>query len=204
MRLLPSRTRLNLHAGARLWLSSALLVLAWIVVGCGTSADVDGIWRAETPPVGGSNQLLFVEGGVPGVELVVGTYGPDLSGLLRYYQTTEFETQRVPTPPWRECGCAFLHGARISGLGHVTFYLDACMPGVSPSARVAVRGDFNLTSDGSLQGTLTVDDPTRPDVDGFQAQLTFVRDSAVPASDSTVRACDNPATLADGNTGSGL
>ena len=181
----------------------ALAALAVGVAGCASSVDVDGIWHAVPPEQGAGNTLISATKGMPGVELVVGTYGPDLSGLVRYYRTAQFDTPRAPEPPFRECQCAFLHQARLSDTGHMTFYLDACVPGASPSSRVALTGDFNLLADGRLAGTLTVDDPTRPDLAGLQTQLTFVRNSAVPDGDPTAVACENPATLADGNTASG-
>ena len=181
-----------------------LAAMTLLMGACTSSVDVDGIWHAVPPESGAGNTLIFDAKSMPAVELVVGTYGPDLSGLLRYYRTAQFETARAPEPPFRECQCAFLHQARLSDTGHMTFYLDACVPGASPSARVALSGDFNLLSDGRLAGTLTVDDPSRPDLAGLHTQLTFVRNAAVPDGDPTVLACDNPATLADGNTASGL
>lgn len=175
-----------------------------LFLACGSSPDVDGVWHATPPPAGPANTLPGFDLAAPGLELVVATYGPDLAGLVRYYRTKLFDVARSALPPWRECECAYLHQARISATGRVTFELGACVPAISPDQPLAMRGEFDLQSDGSLQGALLVDDPSRPDLHNLQVQLKFVRETSLSLNDPKLLACVNPVSLAEGNTGSGL
>lgn len=170
---------------------------------CTTGPDIDGVWHADVPVSGSSNTLIWSKP-QPGVELVIGSYGPDISGLIRYYRSGQFERPRAPQKPWQECECGFLHQARVDNAGRVTFELNACVPGSSPTTPLALRGELRLMDDGRLVGVLAVDDPSRPALAGASAQVTFVRVAATGSSDPAILDCQHPASLADGNTASGL
>ena len=86
----------------------------------------------------------------------------------------------------------------------MTFALQACVPGTSPEAPLALRGELNLMDDGRLTGTVAVDDPSQPALATGSVQLTFVRVATAATSDPAILDCQHPATLADGNTASGL
>ena len=178
-----------------------LACLCALVCACTTSPDVSGVWHVEAPV----NKLILdeVAGKALGLELVIGEYGPDLAGLLRYYRSGQFDQPRSPVPPHNLCECAFLHAAKVDSAGNVTFELDACVPGKSPKAPLALSGVFTLQVDGRLKGTLTADDPSQPTIVDA-VQLTFVRVATTAESDPAILDCQHPATLADGNTASGL
>ncbi len=184
--------------------SWVLVLAAACLSACATGPDVDGVWHAEAPAVGANNGLLFskMQPKTPlGVELVVGSYGPDVAGLMRYYRTGLFDLARSPLPQRAECECAFLHSAKVDSTGRVTFLLNACVPGTSEAAPLALRGELNLLDDGRLVGTVTVDAPDQPNA---TVQLSFVRVATTATSDPVILDCQHPATLADGNTASGL
>jgi hypothetical protein len=175
--------------------------LCALVCACTTSPDVGGVWHVEAPV----NKLFFgtAKEKPLGVELVMGTYGPDIAGLVRYYRSGLFDQALSPLPPYNACECAFLHQAKVDATGRVTFELNACVPGTSPNAPLALRGELTLADDGRLLGTLTVDDPSQPDIVD-SVPLTFVRVATTAESDGAILDCQHPATLADGNTASGL
>ena len=179
-------------------IASFLLVVGGLSA-CTTLPDVDGVWHAEAPAAGATNTLLTMSTPL-GVELVLGAYGPDVAGLVRYYRSGLFDLARSPLLPRKDCECAFLHSAKVDATGRVSFLLDACVPGTSPSAPLALRGELTLSNDGRLIGSLAVDDPTQPTA---TVQLVFVRVATTGSSDPAILDCQHPATLADGNTASG-
>ncbi len=187
-----------------------LALVAACVSACTTGPDVDGVWHADAPawqPTQGTNTLLFGATAPKvslGVELVIGSYGPDIAGLMRFYRSTQFDLALSPLPPHNDCECAFLHQAKVDATGRVTFVLDGCVPGTSQQAQLALRGELDLLTDGRLVGTVTVDDPSQPTLAARSVQLAFVRVATTASSDPAILDCQNPATLADGNTASGL
>ncbi len=186
------------------WMGLALIA---VLGACSSGPDVDGVWHAEAPAQGTANSLLFsaTQPATPlGVELVIGAYGPDIAGLVRYYRSGQFDFARSPLPLRKECECAFLHQAKVDSTGRVTFALQACVPGTSPESPLGLRGELNLMDDGRLKGTVAVDDPSQPTLATSSVQLTFVRVATAATSDPAILDCQHPATLADGNTASGL
>ena len=187
-----------------LWM---FLLMALGLGACATGPDVDGVWHAVTPTDGGNNALLYPAGQPTaplGVELVLGAYGPDLAGLMRYYRSAQFDLARSPLPPRKECECAFLHQAKVDATGRVTFVLDACVPGTSPDAPLALRGELTLRDDGRLVGTVSVDDPSQPTLASKSVQLAFVRVATAGTSDPAILDCQHPVDVPGANTTSGL
>ncbi len=185
----------------------ALVAICLGLPACTTSSDTGGVWRAQAPLQGESNAILFEPGGNPvGVELVIGDFGPDVSGLVRYYHagpTGPFDQQRRAAAPDFECACAYLHDGRVdSASGLMTFTLEACAPGVQSHGKVRLRGRFVIQPDGRLVGKLQVDAPGSP-ADGSAVALEF--DHARPAGDVEARdlQCAQPADAEHGNVDSG-
>jgi hypothetical protein len=64
---------------------------------CTTANELGGIWRGQ--PDQASVPLLYDVSDPKrdlGVELVLGHYGPDVTGLLRFYTDAAFELPRDP------------------------------------------------------------------------------------------------------------
>lgn len=182
-------------------------LVAVALTACATGPDVDGVWHATAPATGPANSLVYagpVDAAPLGVELVLGSYGPDAAGLLRYFRSGQFDFVRSPLPPHKECACAYLHQAKVDGTGRVTFALQGCVPGTSPEAPLELRGDLNLLDDGRLAGSLTVTDPSAPGLADRTVQLTFVRVATVATSDPAIVECQQPVDVAGANTASGL
>ena len=192
----------------------SLSLVALVCVGaslgaCTTGPDVDGVWHAEAPAYAPTSELNSLVFGAPaatplGIELVLGAYGPDAAGLVRYYRSGQFDLPRVPVRTRKECECAFLHQAKVDTSGRVTFELEACVPGTSWDAPLTLRGTLNLQANGNLEGAIAVDDPAAPQHTGKTVQLKFVRFGTTAASKPEVLDCQDPSALADGNTASGL
>jgi hypothetical protein len=199
-RSLSHRRRLAQVLASAIGLAGAFAV----VMGCSTSRDVDGLWRAQLVPHGSDNALIFgPEGAAVGLELVVGQYGPDLSGLVRYYASPEFERARVAEAPDNQCECGWLHQGRIDPVTNkVSFTLKGCVPGSSPDAVLRLRGQFELGTDERLAGTLRVDDPTSP-LNDTALQITFDRIGGPGETDASELACRQPTDAANGNVFSG-
>jgi len=181
----------------------ALALLAvGAVVGCDSTNVLGGVWRMSAPPTGDS----LIGFGAPkegtvGVELVLGHYGPDVTGLLRFYRTDDFVLPRQASAPKRECGCTFLRRGRWNTPNkRLDFVLQGCLPGAATRQTVYVRGDFTLNADGTLAGGLEVEDPASAHF-GRRQLWTFERFEGVSRSDLI---CE-PETDADaGNTANGL
>ena len=178
-----------------------LLVAALFFGGCDSTNVLGGVWRAVGTPTGdpiiGAGMTLDSP---LGVELVLGHYGPDVTGLLRFYRNAEYTLPRYPGIPSKECGCAFLHQGRWSdNAERLNFVLKGCLPGAATTQTVYVRGDLTLDEDGTLTGSLQVEDPASAYFGKKQAWV-FERFSSVSSSDLT---CE-PVTDADaGNTANG-
>jgi len=200
----PSSRRPEL--GSRWFGAFAFLAIYLGVQGCTTSNNTGGVWRAQAPLQGETNAILFEPGGQPvGIELVLGEFGPDLSGLVRYYRagpTGPFDQPRRAAAPDFECACAYLHDGRIDSTGLVTFTLQACAPGVQAKGKIRLRGRFMIQADGRLVGKLQVDSPGSS-ADGSSVDLAFER--ALPSGDVDPRdlQCAQPLDAEHGNVDSG-
>jgi hypothetical protein len=175
---------------------------------CSSTGDSGGVWRAQAPLQGDTNAILFQPGVDPvGVELVLGEFGPDVAGVVRYYHagpTGPFDLARQESQPNFECSCAYLHGGRLdSRTGLLSFTLQACVPGLSTLAPVQLRGRFGIQPDGRLTGTLQVDDPTSP-AKGATVALAFDRVGQSGDLASQDLLCGTPASATTGNLASGL
>lgn len=176
-------------------------------VACTSATDVGGIWRAEAPLHGTGNNVIFQGEEDPvGVELVVGEYGPDVTGVVHFYHagpTGPFDRARSALAPDFECACEYLHGGRIDAkTGVLTFTLIGCAPGLEAAGRVRLRGRLTLQADQRLAGTLQVDDPGSAH-NGASVQLVFDRARLPGEIEASDLECIQPADAAKGNVYSG-
>jgi hypothetical protein len=133
-----------------------------LLVGSGCAADNEfgGIWRGTAPAQGAANPLLFGPAGEPlALELVLGEYGPDLSGLMRFYRQGSYVRARDAAPPDGQCACALVYGGR-SDSGKAAFSMRGCLPGSSPQQPVRTRATLARDELGVLRLHLQVDDAT--------------------------------------------
>lgn len=178
---------------------------AWLFVGlsaCASSADVGGIWRGTGPIASASNDLLYdVDGGPVAIELVLGDYGPDLAGVVRFWQGDQFLRRRNPNPPDRDCACAFVRLGRVdTATGRGVFALDSCLPGSSPAAVVHLRGELVRTGDADMGLSLRVDDGASA-LHGGKVAIDLRRAGGAGDVSAADLAC--PTSLPGGNTASG-
>ena len=183
-----------------------LTMLAALAVGLCTACESDnqlgGVWR-QIAPATGDLVISPAEGfSAVGVELVLGHYGPDVAGVIRFYRRDNFESSRDPYAPARQCACTYLRQGRWSGASdRLTFSLKGCLPGEASQQSLYTLGDFLLVDDPqvNLAGTLTVEEPNSP-LYGRQQSWQFERVSSVSASDLT---CPTIEDSERGNTANG-
>lgn len=173
--------------------------LAWACSLCACDSDnrLGGVWRARLPAQG-DRVVSPMEGfGAPGVELVVGHYGPDVAGLMRFYRSTNFEAVRDPQSPSFQCACSYLHQGRwSSGSQRLSFVLKGCLPGAGSQTDTYTLGQFQWRDDAVplLEGTLRVEDPDSS-MYGAVQQWTMERVDSVSAPDLDCQ------TIEDGQIG---
>lgn len=190
------------------WRSLGALCLglgtAWLSA-CSSSSDVGGVWQGTSPARGIGNQVVYAsDGQALGLKLVIGQYGPDLAGILRFYTSAAFDRERSADSPDFECACAYLHGGRMDPVsGKVTFVLQGCMPGSASQQKQRVRGVFSLQTGGHLGGTLRIDDPASA-LSGQSVDLQFDRLAQSGDIDPSDLVCSQPVDAAHGNPFNGL
>jgi hypothetical protein len=181
------------------WRAIAGLLVGGICVSCASSGSFGGIWRGPVEIATAGSPLLFAkDGGAVGVELVLGEYGPELSGVVRFYRNGNFVRARSASPPDLECACGFAHDGKVSG-DRAAFTLLGCLPGGSPSTAIRTRATLQTTLQGA-QLELTVDDPTSP-LDGLSTSLLLQRQGLASDISDADLACAPPP--AGGNAASG-
>lgn len=166
---------------------------------CTSSGSLGGVWRGTSAAQGPDNAVLYGPAGAPqAVELVVGEFGPDIAGLMRFYRSPSWVSPRDAGPPDSECACLLLHDGR-SNAGQAAFNLAGCLPGGAPQAAVRVRARLTEVGEGLLLD-LQVDDKQSP-LDGQKTQLTLRRQGLPSDISSADLAC--PVPPPEGNTASG-
>ncbi len=142
--------------------------VAWIaavamLAACAGEADLGGTWRGVAQLGEPYGNLLHGGDGQPvALELVIGEYGPDVAGVMRFFSGDIWLRARNPNPPDRQCGCALLHAGRVDGsTAQAAFTLLGCLPGASDRIGVRTRGTLRRTSLGA-QLILVVDEPGSP------------------------------------------
>jgi hypothetical protein len=137
----------------------AVAVALTFLGACTTSTELGGVWRTLALQGG---PLLGSEASPVGVEMVLGHYGLDVAGVVRFYSDEAFEAPRDPSTPYNACACAFVHKGRwrISGSAF-DFQLRGCLPGAAPDSELLVRGELALEGE-VLEGMLRVEAPGSP------------------------------------------
>lgn len=137
-----------------LWVAAALAA-------CASEADLGGTWRGVAEPGIASGDLVHsVDGQAVAIELVIGEYGPDVAGVLRFFNGDSWLRARSPDLPDRQCGCALVHGGRVdAATAQAAFTLLGCLPGDADRVKLRTRATLRRTSKGALL-VLTVDDPS--------------------------------------------
>lgn len=141
----------------------AVVCAAAAAVACSTSGETGGVWRGIAPIASASNSLIYADDGGPlAVELVLGEYGPDLAGVLRFYRGDSFLQPRTQDAPDMACACALVHSGKVdTATGRAVFTLTGCLPGSSPHAKLRTIANLTLTPT-DLLVTLKVDDAVSP------------------------------------------
>ncbi|MBM4344247.1 MAG: hypothetical protein FJ100_12835 [Deltaproteobacteria bacterium] len=178
-----------------------LCVAASAATACAGEADLGGTWRglAQLGPEGG-DLVHGSEGGPVALELVIGEYGPDVAGLLRFFRGDSWLRARSAEAPDRECGCSLLHGGRVdASTAQAAFTLQGCLPGAADRARVRARGSLRRTTSGAVL-VITVDEPGSP---LHKRSSTIALEQTGGPGDIALADLACPTALPTGNTASG-
>jgi len=114
------------------------LLLAAAAAGCGDSHRVSGAYRSDGAVV--FDDVPGLEQGVF-VELVLGQYGPDVAGIVRFYAENF-----IPVPPEGVCGCRFLIDGRFED-DELVFAFPNPSPCV-PAATTLLAARLKASKDG--------------------------------------------------------
>lgn len=185
--------------------AAASLGLIALVGGCATGDDLGGTWRAVAGEAIG-DKLVFdeVTGEADvGIELLVGHYGPDMTGLVKFYRTSKFQFPRTATNPDNECACTFIHAGKVSADStQLEFDLRGCIPGAASHSQLLVRAELELDTEGVLEGHFRILDKN-PEWTAKTQTFTFERVAAAGVFSSSDLICETP-DQDDGNIYNGL
>ncbi len=172
----------------------ALLALgaALAGAGCASTSDISGVWRSEALAAG---PLAGALGAEVTLELTIGHFGPDISGMMRFYRDLDFEDPLDPTAPHFACSCMLLHKGRWSeSRQRLAFEGQGCLPGTSDQAAALSAALLTVAGD-ELAGTWQR-------TDGTIKQSVRVR--RVSGLDDAELSCNRFADPALGNVANGL
>ncbi len=160
--------------------------------GCASGSDISGVWRSQTLAAG---PLCGALGAEVTLELTLGHFGPDVSGMIRFYRDLEFEEPLDPTAPHFACGCLLLHKGRWSeGSQRLAFESQGCLPSSSDTAAALSAASLTVSGD-ELAGTWQR-------TDGTIKQAVRVR--RVAGLEDAQLSCNRFADPALGNVANGL
>jgi len=124
------------------------MLVGLVATSCLETKVLDGVWDTERavdfdPTIVGDALPPSVF-----VRLVLGHYGPDVAGTLRFYEDGTMKDE------WAPCPCRYvLKGDFDEGL--LSFEVRGCAPDASVDE---IRGAFTIDESGELlEGTFTVD-----------------------------------------------
>lgn len=170
------------------------VTLACLTLACATGNDLGGTWRVTEGPLLGDKLVFDEKSGEPdvGIELMIGHYGPDLTGLVRFYRTSKFQFPRKAFKPDSDCACTFMHNGQVSADNtKMEFDLKGCIPGAATRSQLLVRAELELDADAQLDGRWRVLDDKK-EWSGKSQKFTFVRTGAAGAVDSRDLICETP------------
>lgn len=175
-------------------LRNSLLFAAIALAGCTTGNDLGGVWRADGEQISGDKLLFNDNAGQTevGLELLIGHYGPDLAGLVRFYRTPTFQFPRSAIKPDNDCACTFMHNGRVSADNTaMEFDLRGCVPGAATRSQLLIRAELELDAAGQLEGRLKVLDDDK-EWSGKSQRFLFTRTVPQGAVDSRDLICETP------------
>lgn len=149
----------------RLVLSFGLAAIGWVA--CTPESQIlTGRWQSREaigPLATGNNDALLLE---HGMELYLGHYGPDVVGVMRFYEQPFSANDDLGhnIPPDAGCACTWLENGRYRDSRRFTFLLteeknDGCLPdGVHwPGTTTKLQLEFELyrVDDDMLAGVVS-------------------------------------------------
>lgn len=179
------------------------LVGLLLLQGCPSGNELGGTWRPVLPTSGALVHHPITGDASLGIELVLGHYGPDVAGVMRFYRSTDYDLTRDWTPPDFECACLYLHKGRYGATSSsFEFVTNGCLPGIATQESVFVRGTFKLDQETRLVGQLRIDDPASTH-DGLIEELIFTRTASAGSTLTSDFTCGHTDDADAGNTHSG-
>ena len=139
-----------------------LMMLLMMPFGCTPESEIlFGVWQSkvEVPGYTSGDGALFSYG----IELYLGHYGPDVTGVVRFYDTTFSLTDDTwhNQPRASGCSCSFIENGKFRESRRFTFRIDletGCIPdGAWALSEGATAMEFDLLlsdDDEVLSGTL--------------------------------------------------
>lgn len=180
------------------WTGVAICLIA---AGCASADDLAGVWRGAPVANEGSLQLVHKDQPV-GVELVLGQYGPDVAGVVRWWSSADFLVERSADAPDVDCACGLVRSGKVSEAGdRASFWLGGCLPGAATASAVRTRVELNLQPDGEqLLATFTVDDETS-ELAGQKRAVLLTRTATSDEVVADQLRCDPPQSGGNGSSG---
>ena len=140
-----------------------ILMMLWMLpFGCTPESEIlFGVWQSkvDVPGYSADGEELFPYG----IELYLGHYGPDVTGVVRFYDTsfTQSDDTWHNQPQAPGCPCSFIENGKFRESRRFTFRIDlktGCIPdGARAIAQGATALEFDLMlsdDDEVLSGSL--------------------------------------------------
>ena len=171
-----------------------------IAASCSSGGELGGIWRGMAP-IGSDSLVRGNDGTAIAVEVIIGEFGPDIAGVIRFFRAQAFLRARNADAPDRECACVYLHSGKVdTAAAHAWFSIEGCLPGGSTRQPLLVRGELVRTPMGA-QLKLKVNHPGSP---LNQRETNIDLEQFGGAGDIADADLQCPLPLPTGNTSSGL
>ena len=173
----------------------------WIIVvllmccACTSGNELGGTWRLVKGDLLGDKVVFDESTGEAdvGIELLIGQYGPDIAGLVRFYRTNKFQFLRSELMPDNDCACTFMHNGRVSADNtRMEFDLRGCVPGAATRSQLLMRAALEFDDSGQLDGNWVVLDGNNKQWSGKSQHFTFARIAFGSAVDSRDLICETP------------
>lgn len=154
------------------WCVLPILLFSIVGSGCVPETEVlSGWWMSRNISQNPDDSVVSDTG----IELVLGHFGPDVAGVVRFYQG-QFESDEYKghnRQAFIECPCSFLENGHFRSENRFTFRVDlgeeCSFPGIADTS--ALLFSLELDEDDTLDGILET-------INGENVQpLRFVRDN---------------------------
>ncbi len=174
-----------------------LALVAAAAAGCTDSRLLTGVYRSSPPaPAPATPGTIEGVAGLEGdvyVELVLGQYGTDVVGIIRFFSNRDF-TDRIGGT----CNCRFLTEGRFDGQFLVFAFTN-------PSPCAAALTDLIHARLAESGGGDTLEGPVGKDIDGAVPPPSFRFERITTAGDlgATNKVCDETAGVTPADSGPG-